>query len=138
MTKQEVRAWIEETGVIAAVRVRSMEHALFAGEVLAHPLFGFAHLVFGDLNKSSHEVFSIQCTASRLRFACGGQRCLHQRVKSRDSFAGSAVPPDSAGRIWHVACHREHARGQDDGRSNKSRRGQRRCGKSLACSHSIR
>jgi 2-dehydro-3-deoxyphosphogluconate aldolase/(4S)-4-hydroxy-2-oxoglutarate aldolase len=35
MTKQEVRAWIEETGVIAAVRVRSMENALFAAKVLA-------------------------------------------------------------------------------------------------------
>ena len=35
MTKQEVRAWIEETGVIAAVRVRSMENALFAAQVLA-------------------------------------------------------------------------------------------------------
>jgi 2-dehydro-3-deoxyphosphogluconate aldolase / (4S)-4-hydroxy-2-oxoglutarate aldolase len=30
MTKQEVRAWIEETGVIAAVRERSKEDALFA------------------------------------------------------------------------------------------------------------
>jgi 2-dehydro-3-deoxyphosphogluconate aldolase / (4S)-4-hydroxy-2-oxoglutarate aldolase len=30
MTKQEVRAWIEETGVIAAVRERSKENALFA------------------------------------------------------------------------------------------------------------
>jgi hypothetical protein len=30
MTKQEVRAWIEETGVIAAVRERSLENALFA------------------------------------------------------------------------------------------------------------
>ncbi len=35
MTKQEVRAWIEETGVIAAIRVRSMENALFAAQVLA-------------------------------------------------------------------------------------------------------
>src|SRR5579872_6547378 len=35
MTKQEVRAWIEETGVIAAVRERSKEDALFAAEVLA-------------------------------------------------------------------------------------------------------
>jgi 2-dehydro-3-deoxyphosphogluconate aldolase/(4S)-4-hydroxy-2-oxoglutarate aldolase len=35
MTKQEVRAWIEETGIIAAVRVRSKEDALFAGEVVA-------------------------------------------------------------------------------------------------------
>jgi len=35
MTKQEVRAWIEETGVIAAVRERSTEHALFAAEVVA-------------------------------------------------------------------------------------------------------
>jgi 2-dehydro-3-deoxyphosphogluconate aldolase / (4S)-4-hydroxy-2-oxoglutarate aldolase len=34
MTKQEVRAWIEETGVIAAVRERSKEDALFAAEVL--------------------------------------------------------------------------------------------------------
>src|SRR5580704_6623275 len=30
MTKQEVRAWIEEIGVIAAVRERSTENALFA------------------------------------------------------------------------------------------------------------
>jgi 2-dehydro-3-deoxyphosphogluconate aldolase/(4S)-4-hydroxy-2-oxoglutarate aldolase len=35
MTKQEVRAWIEETGVIAAVRERSKEDALFAAEVVA-------------------------------------------------------------------------------------------------------
>lgn len=35
MTKQEVRAWIEETGVIAAVRERSTENALFAAETLA-------------------------------------------------------------------------------------------------------
>src|SRR6202049_788769 len=35
MTKQEVRAWIEETGVIAAVRERSMENALFAAEAVA-------------------------------------------------------------------------------------------------------
>jgi 2-dehydro-3-deoxyphosphogluconate aldolase/(4S)-4-hydroxy-2-oxoglutarate aldolase len=34
MTKQEVRAWIEETGVIAAVRERSMEYALFAAEAV--------------------------------------------------------------------------------------------------------
>jgi 2-dehydro-3-deoxyphosphogluconate aldolase/(4S)-4-hydroxy-2-oxoglutarate aldolase len=34
MTKQEVRAWIEETGVIAAVRERLKEDALFAAEVL--------------------------------------------------------------------------------------------------------
>ncbi len=34
MTKQEVRAWIEETGVIAAVRVRSRENALFAAEAV--------------------------------------------------------------------------------------------------------
>jgi 2-dehydro-3-deoxyphosphogluconate aldolase/(4S)-4-hydroxy-2-oxoglutarate aldolase len=32
MTKQEVRAWIEDTGVIAAVRERSKENALFAAE----------------------------------------------------------------------------------------------------------
>jgi 2-dehydro-3-deoxyphosphogluconate aldolase/(4S)-4-hydroxy-2-oxoglutarate aldolase len=35
MTKQEVRAWIEETGVIAAVRERSMENAMFAAEAVA-------------------------------------------------------------------------------------------------------
>jgi 2-dehydro-3-deoxyphosphogluconate aldolase/(4S)-4-hydroxy-2-oxoglutarate aldolase len=35
MNKQEVRAWIEETGVIAAVRENSREDALFAAEVLA-------------------------------------------------------------------------------------------------------
>jgi 2-dehydro-3-deoxyphosphogluconate aldolase/(4S)-4-hydroxy-2-oxoglutarate aldolase len=35
MTRQEVRAWIEETGVIAAVRERSKEDALYAAEVLA-------------------------------------------------------------------------------------------------------
>lgn len=35
MNKQEVRAWIEETGVIAAVRENSKEDALFAAEVLA-------------------------------------------------------------------------------------------------------
>jgi 2-dehydro-3-deoxyphosphogluconate aldolase/(4S)-4-hydroxy-2-oxoglutarate aldolase len=35
MTKQEVRAWIEETGVIAAVRERSTENALFAAEAVA-------------------------------------------------------------------------------------------------------
>ena len=35
MTKQEVRAWIEETGVIAAVREKSKEDALFAAEILA-------------------------------------------------------------------------------------------------------
>jgi 2-dehydro-3-deoxyphosphogluconate aldolase / (4S)-4-hydroxy-2-oxoglutarate aldolase len=35
MTKQEVRAWIEETGVIAAVRERSREDALFAAEAVA-------------------------------------------------------------------------------------------------------
>ena len=35
MTKQEVRAWIEETGVIAAVRERSKEDAVFAAEVLS-------------------------------------------------------------------------------------------------------
>jgi 2-dehydro-3-deoxyphosphogluconate aldolase/(4S)-4-hydroxy-2-oxoglutarate aldolase len=35
MTKQEVRAWIEETGVIAAVRERSKDDAFFAAEVLA-------------------------------------------------------------------------------------------------------
>ena len=34
MTKQEVRAWIEETGVIAAVRERSRENALFAAEAV--------------------------------------------------------------------------------------------------------
>jgi 2-dehydro-3-deoxyphosphogluconate aldolase / (4S)-4-hydroxy-2-oxoglutarate aldolase len=35
MTKEEVRAWIEETGVIAAVRERSKEDALFAAEIVA-------------------------------------------------------------------------------------------------------
>jgi 2-dehydro-3-deoxyphosphogluconate aldolase/(4S)-4-hydroxy-2-oxoglutarate aldolase len=35
MTKQEVRAWIEETGVIAAVRERSIENAMFAAEAVA-------------------------------------------------------------------------------------------------------
>jgi 2-dehydro-3-deoxyphosphogluconate aldolase/(4S)-4-hydroxy-2-oxoglutarate aldolase len=35
MTKQEVRAWIEETGIIAAVRERSKENALFAAEAVA-------------------------------------------------------------------------------------------------------
>jgi 2-dehydro-3-deoxyphosphogluconate aldolase/(4S)-4-hydroxy-2-oxoglutarate aldolase len=34
MTKQEVRAWIEETGVIAAVRERSREYALFAADAV--------------------------------------------------------------------------------------------------------
>jgi 2-dehydro-3-deoxyphosphogluconate aldolase/(4S)-4-hydroxy-2-oxoglutarate aldolase len=34
MTKQEVRAWIEDTGVIAAVRERSKENALFAAEAV--------------------------------------------------------------------------------------------------------
>ena len=34
MTKQEARAWIEETGVIAAVRERSKENALFAAEAV--------------------------------------------------------------------------------------------------------
>jgi 2-dehydro-3-deoxyphosphogluconate aldolase/(4S)-4-hydroxy-2-oxoglutarate aldolase len=32
--KQEVRSWIEDTGVIAAVRVRSAEDALFAAEAV--------------------------------------------------------------------------------------------------------
>src|ERR1700676_179183 len=35
MTKQEVRAWIEETGVIAAVRERTREAAHYAAEVVA-------------------------------------------------------------------------------------------------------
>ena len=35
MNRQEVRAWIEETGVIAAVRERTREDALFAAQVLA-------------------------------------------------------------------------------------------------------
>jgi 2-dehydro-3-deoxyphosphogluconate aldolase/(4S)-4-hydroxy-2-oxoglutarate aldolase len=35
VTKQEVRAWIEETGVIAAVRERSKEDALFAAQTVA-------------------------------------------------------------------------------------------------------
>ena len=35
MTKQEVRAWIEETGVIAAVRERTKEDALYAAEAVA-------------------------------------------------------------------------------------------------------
>jgi 2-dehydro-3-deoxyphosphogluconate aldolase/(4S)-4-hydroxy-2-oxoglutarate aldolase len=35
MTKQEVRAWIEETGVIAAVHERSKEDALYSAEVVA-------------------------------------------------------------------------------------------------------
>ncbi len=35
MKKYEVRGWIEETGIIAAVRVYSREDALFAGEALA-------------------------------------------------------------------------------------------------------
>jgi len=35
MNKAEVRAWIEETGVIAAVRERSAENALFAAETVA-------------------------------------------------------------------------------------------------------
>jgi len=35
MTKQEVRAWIEYTGVIAAVRERSKEDAFYAAEVVA-------------------------------------------------------------------------------------------------------
>ena len=34
MTKQEVRAWIEDTGVIAAVRERSTEYALFAADAV--------------------------------------------------------------------------------------------------------
>jgi 2-dehydro-3-deoxyphosphogluconate aldolase/(4S)-4-hydroxy-2-oxoglutarate aldolase len=34
MTKQEVRAWIEETGIIAALRERSKENALFAAEAV--------------------------------------------------------------------------------------------------------
>jgi len=34
MQKHEVRGWIEETGVIAAVRVRTKEDALFAAETL--------------------------------------------------------------------------------------------------------
>ena len=32
---KNVRAWIEETGVIAAVRERSTENALFAAEAVA-------------------------------------------------------------------------------------------------------
>jgi 2-dehydro-3-deoxyphosphogluconate aldolase/(4S)-4-hydroxy-2-oxoglutarate aldolase len=35
MTKQEVRGWIEETGIIAAVRERTKEDALYAAEVVA-------------------------------------------------------------------------------------------------------
>ena len=35
MKKHEVRGWIEETGVIAAVRVYSAEDALFAAETVA-------------------------------------------------------------------------------------------------------
>ncbi len=35
MTKQEVRAWIEETGIIAAVRERSREDALYAADAVA-------------------------------------------------------------------------------------------------------
>ena len=35
MKKYEVRAWIEEIGVIPAVRVRSAEDALFAVEAIA-------------------------------------------------------------------------------------------------------
>jgi len=35
MTKEEVRGWIEETGVIAAVRERSKDDAIFAAEVVA-------------------------------------------------------------------------------------------------------
>ena len=35
MKKHEVRAWIEETGVVAAIRVYSMEDAIFAAESVA-------------------------------------------------------------------------------------------------------
>ena len=35
MKKHEVRGWIEETGIIAAVRVYSEEDALFAAETVA-------------------------------------------------------------------------------------------------------
>ena len=35
MKKHEVRGWIEETGVIAAVRVFSEEDALFAAQAVA-------------------------------------------------------------------------------------------------------
>ena len=107
------------------------------GDMLAHSLFGFTHLAFGDINKSSLEVFSIQCGASRLRFASGERKCLRQPAKNHDSFAGLAVPPDSPGRRWRVAGRQGPARAPGDGRSDKSRRGQRRCAKSLACSRSI-
>jgi 2-dehydro-3-deoxyphosphogluconate aldolase/(4S)-4-hydroxy-2-oxoglutarate aldolase len=36
MQKHEVRGWIEETGVIASVRVSTMEGALFAAETSVH------------------------------------------------------------------------------------------------------
>jgi 2-dehydro-3-deoxyphosphogluconate aldolase / (4S)-4-hydroxy-2-oxoglutarate aldolase len=36
MNKAEVRAWIEETGVIAAVRERSTENALFVADTVAN------------------------------------------------------------------------------------------------------
>jgi 2-dehydro-3-deoxyphosphogluconate aldolase/(4S)-4-hydroxy-2-oxoglutarate aldolase len=36
MQKHEVRGWIEETGIIASLRVRTKEDALFAAEVLAY------------------------------------------------------------------------------------------------------
>ena len=35
MNKLEVRGWIEETGIIAAVRVYAAEDALFAAEAVA-------------------------------------------------------------------------------------------------------
>ena len=35
MKKQEVRGWIEEVGIIPAIRVRSAEDALFAANAVA-------------------------------------------------------------------------------------------------------
>ena len=66
MTKQEVRAWIEETGVIAAVRERSTEKV---GEMImrrlkeldkvAYVRFASVYLDFKDVSEFMSELRSL-------------------------------------------------------------------------------
>ena len=101
MKKHEVRGWIEETGVIAAVRVFSEEDALFAAQAVAEggiPVVEIPLTVPDAAKVISHLVKRhprMVVGAGGVRKVATARQCLDAgaQVSSRSGTSNVCVPP---------------------------------------------
>ena len=71
MTSKEVRAWIESTGIVAAVRVSSAEEALFAAEAVIAGGISIVEITF-TIPQATHVIAQLAKRNSQVVVGAGG------------------------------------------------------------------